>query len=74
MRRSCMVASDPWTLLITVEEDRDSLGCIVHVQQLTVDGETSDHWEIPFARTAEALREMEMAYGIGPEDWTELDG
>ena len=72
MRRSCMVASDPWTLLITMEEDPDSLGCAVRIQQLTLDGETADRWELQFARVEEALRELEMAYGIGPHDWTEL--
>lgn len=72
MRRSAMVAGHPWTLLLLLEEDPDSLGCWVRVQELTLDGTTADAWELFFPRLEEALYEMEMAYGIGPQDWTEL--
>lgn len=30
IHRSAIIAGDPWTLLITLEEDPDSLGCTVH--------------------------------------------
>ncbi len=73
MRRSAMIAGNPWTLLITLEEDPDSLGCTVLFQELTIDGATADHWEVRYTRVIEALRELEMAYGIGPDDWTNLD-
>lgn len=68
-----MIAGDPWTLLITLQEDPDSLGCIVQFQELTMDGLTADHWVVHYDRVADALRELEMAYGIGPDDWTDLD-
>lgn len=73
MRRSALIASHPWTLLITLEEDADSLGCWVRVQELTQDGATSDYWDLYYERVAEALRDMEMSYGLGPDDWTDLD-
>lgn len=69
MRRSAMIASHPWTLLITLEEDPDSLGCWVQVQELNLDGGIADHWVQHFDRVADALLEMERAYGIGPSDW-----
>lgn len=72
MRRSALIPGHPWTLIITLEEDADSLGCWVRVAALTLDGETYDYWELFFDRLDEALREMEMAYGIGTDDWTEL--
>jgi hypothetical protein len=72
MRRSAMIPGNPWTLLITLEEDPDTLGCWVRVQELTMDGATADYWELHFSYLDEALREMEMAYGIGPDDWTDL--
>lgn len=73
MRRSAMIAGNPWTLLITLVEDPDSLGCSVLFQQLTMDGTTADHWERHFSRVEDALREVEMTYGIGRDDWTETD-
>lgn len=72
MRRSAMVAGNPWTVLIVMEEDPDSLGCLVRFQELTMDGETADQWEIRYDRVEEALRELEMSYGVGPDDWIEL--
>jgi hypothetical protein len=72
MRKSAMIPGNPWTLLITLDEDPDSLGCVVRVQQLTLDGTTSDFWEVRYSHIEEALREMEMAYGIGPNDWLDL--
>jgi hypothetical protein len=68
-RRSAMIAGDPWTLLITLEEEPDSLGCVVLFQELTIDGQTVDHWERHFDRVDEALRAIESAYGVGPDDW-----
>lgn len=65
-----MIPGSPWTLLITVEEDPDSLGCWVRVQELDLDGATANYWERYHSHTEEALREMEMSYGIGPEDWS----
>lgn len=73
MRRSAMVAGHPWTLLLTLEDDPDSLGCWLRVQELTMDGGTSDAWERHYPRLEEAFRDLEMAYGLSPEDWTELD-
>lgn len=73
MRRSAMVAGEPWTLLFSLEDDPDSLGCRLRVQELTMDGLTSDSWELYYPDAVEALRELEMAYGLGPDDWTELD-
>jgi hypothetical protein len=67
-----MIAGHPWTLLITLEEDPDSLGCTVQFQELTLDGATADHWELDYDRVEEALQELERAYGIGPSDWTVL--
>ena len=72
MRKSAMIPGNPWTLLITLEEDPDSLGCVVRVQELTMDGATADFWEVHYSRMDEAMREMEMAYGIGAEDWLDL--
>jgi hypothetical protein len=69
-----MIPGNPWTLLITVEEEPDSLGCWVRVHELTMDGATADFRELHFARINAALREMEMSYGIGPDDWIELNG
>jgi len=68
-----MVASDPWTLIITVEEEPDSLGCLVRFQQLTLDGATADLHERSYTRLEDALRDLEMSYGIAPDQWTELD-
>lgn len=68
-----MIAGHPWTLLITLEEAPDSLGCTVQFQELTLDGATADHWELQYDRVEEALMELERAYGIGPADWTALD-
>lgn len=67
-----MIASDPWTLLITLEEEPDSLGCVVYIQQLDLDGRAVDLWEVRYERVAEALAEMERSYGIGPADWVDL--
>lgn len=71
-RRAAMIAGHPWTLLITLEEEMDSLGCRVEFQALTLEGTTADHWEVEYDRVEDALRAIEMTYGIGPEDWTEL--
>jgi hypothetical protein len=68
-----MVAGEPWTLLLSLEDDPDSLGCWLRVQELTMDGLTADSWERYYPQVAEALRELEMGYGLGPEDWTELE-
>lgn len=73
MRLSAMIAGDPWTLLITLEEEPDSLGCTVEFQELTLDGGTADHWELEYPRVGEALREIEMSYGIGPDEWAVLN-
>lgn len=72
MRRSVMIAGNPWTLFITLEEEADTLGCIVRFQEINSEGDTADQWELQFAKVPEALRELEMSYGIGPGDWTEL--
>ena len=71
MRRSAMVASHPWTLLITLEEEPDSLGCVARFQELNMDGATADSWERFYPRLGEAMRDLEMSYGIGPADWVE---
>lgn len=68
-----MIAGNPWTLLIVLEEDPDSLGCWVTVQQIGLDGTTADHWEVRYDRVEDALRELEMSYGVGPGDWTVSD-
>jgi|GEM_PF-2082368 len=73
MRRSAMIASHPWTLLITLVEEPDSLGCTVTIQALTVDGDTADHWQVRFDRVDDGLHAMEMDYGIGPGEWLELE-
>lgn len=73
MRRSIMIAGNPWTLFIVLEEDADSLSCLVRIQEINLDGQTTDQWELQFARVEEALRELEMSYGIEPDDWTVLD-
>lgn len=73
MRRSVMIAGHPWTLLITLEENPDSIGCVVRFQEFNMDGQTADYWELQFALVDDALRELEMSYGIGPGDWTVLD-
>jgi hypothetical protein len=73
MRRTALIPGNPWTLLITVQDDPDSLGCVVRIQELTMDGTTSDFRELHYARVADALRELEMSYGIGADDWLELD-
>lgn len=72
MRRSAMIAGNPWTLFITLEESQDSLGCLVLFQEINSNGETVDHWELHFSRVEEALSELEMAYGISSAEWTEL--
>jgi hypothetical protein len=72
-RRYVMVVSDPWTLLISLEEEQDSLGCFVQIQEITLDGKTVDHWELHYTRVDEALRDLEVSYGIGPDDWIESD-
>lgn len=68
-----MIAGSPWTLLLLLEADPDSLGCWLRAQELTVDGKTADSWERYYPRVEDALREVEMAYGLGPEDWADLD-
>lgn len=73
MRKGALVAGNPWTVLITLEADPDSMGCQVSFQEITMDGKTADQWELRFDRVEEALREIEMAYGVGPDDWTDLD-
>ncbi len=73
MRKGAMVAGNPWTVLITLVGDPDSLGCLLLFQELSIDGKTADQWEIRYDRVDEALREMEMSYGIGPDDWLDLD-
>ncbi len=73
MRRSCMLAGDPWTLFITLDEEADSLKCVVVFQELDMDGRTVDQWELQYDRVEEALRELEMSYGIDPDDWTRVD-
>lgn len=73
MRRSAMIPGNPWTLVITLEEDPDSLGCWVRVHELTLDGATADFHERYYSRVADALRDMEMSYGIGETDWHDLD-
>ncbi len=72
MKRAAMIAGNPWTLLVTLEEDPDSLGCVVRFQELTMDGDSVDAWERFCPRLDEALRDVEMAYGIGPDDWIDL--
>lgn len=73
MRQSVMIAGNPWTLFIVMEEDPDSLACLVRIQEVNIDGRTIDQWELQFGRVEEALRELEMSYGVGPDDWTLLD-
>jgi hypothetical protein len=73
MRRSAMVAGNPWTLLLLLEDDPDSLGCWLRVQELTLDGGTVDAWEQHYSRVSDALYDIEMTYGIGPGDWLNLD-
>lgn len=73
MRRSIMISGNPWTLFIFLEEHADSLSCLVRIQEINLDGKTTDQWELQFARVEEALRELETSYGIGPDDWTVLD-
>lgn len=72
MRRACMLAGNPWTLFITLTEDPDSLGCTVCFHEIDLDGRTADQWELHYDRTDEALHEIEVSYGIGPDDWTTL--
>lgn len=72
MRRSAIIAGNPWTLLLHMEEDPDSLGCRVRFHEVTIDGETADAWEVQYDHISQALYEIEMAYGIGPEDWIEV--
>lgn len=73
MRRSVMIASDPWTLLITLVEDADSRGVIALFRGLGSEGAPADSWDLYFASLPEALAQLERDYGIGPEDWVDLD-
>lgn len=73
MRLSAMVASEPWTLMITLIEDPDSLGIIAQFQALNGEGALMDAWELYYPRLAEALAAMERDYGLSPDDWIDLD-
>jgi hypothetical protein len=73
LKRSAMLAGNPLSLIITVQEEEGRPGCLVFFQQINAEGETTDHWEIGYERIEEALREIEMTYGVGPEDWTLLE-
>jgi len=73
LRRSCMLAGEPWTLFITLIEEADSLKCTVIFQELDMDARTVDQWELGYDRVDEALQELEMSYGIDPDEWTRLD-
>lgn len=68
-----MIAGNPWTLFITLEEGQGGPDCLVRFQELNSDGQLTDHWELTFSRVEDAMRELEMSYGIGPGDWTVLD-
>lgn len=68
-----MVAGNPWTVFITLEEDPDTVGCTVRFQEINMDGKTADQWDLRFDRVDEALREIEMSYGVGIGDWLDLD-
>ena len=65
---SAVVAGDPVTTIVTLEEDEDTLGCYVYFQQVTEDG-TVDGWYRYYARLPEALAEIERDLGIAPADW-----
>ncbi|HLO02227.1 MAG TPA: hypothetical protein VK191_03860 [Symbiobacteriaceae bacterium] len=73
MRRSAMVASDPWTLVITLIDDPDSLGAIAEFRALNSEGGPADSWDLYFASLEEALAALEREYGLGPEDWVDLE-
>lgn len=73
MRLCAMVASDPWTLVITLIEDPDSLGLFAQFRALNSEGGPADSWDLYFASQAEAFAAMEREYGLGPEDWVDLE-
>lgn len=73
MRRSAMIASDPWTLVITLIDDPDSIGVIARFRALNSEGGPADSWDLYFASPAEAFAALEREYGLGPEDWVDLE-
>jgi len=73
VRRSCMLAGNPWTLFITLIEEADSLKCSVVFQELDMDARTVDQWELQYDHVEEALHELEMSYGIDSDGLTRLD-
>lgn len=68
-----MIAGNPWTLFITLESVPQGDGCTVRFQEMTMDGTTSDQWDRRFKSLDEALKEIEMSYGVGPDQWVNLD-
>jgi hypothetical protein len=73
MRLSALIASDPWTLLITLVDDPDSLGLIAQFRALDSEGRLVDSWEVAYPRLEEAQRALEQAYGIDSTDWIDLE-
>lgn len=67
-----MIAGDPITIFLFLEAEPDSPGCILRVQQISEDG-LADAWEREFPRMELALAQVERDYGIGPDDWIDLD-
>lgn len=73
MRRAAIIPGDPVTTFFFLEEDPDSLGCVLLVQQTGSEGQLVDAWERFYARVDAALDELERDWGIGPGDWLPLD-
>lgn len=72
MRLAAVIAGDPVSILFFLEEDPDSLGCWLRVQQVTDTG-TVDAWERYFSSIAGALEELERDWGLGADFWVDLE-
>jgi hypothetical protein len=68
-----MVASDPWTLVIALEDDPDSLGVVAQFRAYTDGGALSDAWELYYPRLEDAINAIERDYGLSPAEWVDLD-
>ncbi|BDG60733.1 hypothetical protein [Caldinitratiruptor microaerophilus] len=72
MRLAAVIAGDPVSVLFFLEEDPDSLGCWLRVQQVTEQG-TADAWERYFPSIPAALEELERDWGLDQHFWVDLE-
>lgn len=71
MRRVYVIGNDPVSIILTLQEAPDSPGCVLNLHAVSVE-RTVDAWDRHFPSVDQALRAVQMTYGVGPGEWSEL--